>query len=188
MLKSGMGSVAAIVVAAFLGACGGGETESEANAAVGDTGAAPSMESPSADVQFLRQMSDHHEGLVLIAEQAHTRAQDDSVRSVAENLHMKQAAERDSMVAMLSEMFSEQHTPEAMAKNRAQADSVAGMSGTDADRYFLQTVIAHHREGISMMDQQMPNMTMDHVRMMAERMRSDQQREIQELEGKLGSL
>ena len=180
--------IGAVALAVALTACGGGDTESEQTAAAGDTGSAASMESPSADVQFLRQMSDHHEGLVLIAEQAHMRAQDDSVQSVAEKLHMKQAAERDSMVAMLSDMFSEQHTPEAMAKNRAQADSVSDMSGTEADRYFLQTVIGHHQEGIVMIDQQLPSFSMDHVRMMAERMRSDQQREIQELEGKLSSL
>lgn len=178
-----------VIVALAVGACGGSDSAAEEDTQLNsDSGSAMSAQSPSGDVQFLRQMSDHHEGLVLIAEQAHTRAQDDSVRSVAENLHMKQAAERDSMVAMLSEMFSEQHAAQPMQKNRAQADSVSQMSGTEHDRYFLRTVIAHHQEGIRMIEQQMPGMTMDHVRMLAEKMRGDQQREIQELEGKLGSL
>ena len=188
MRNGRVGSKVAVALVVTLAACAGGDTDS-GGAAVGDgSGGAATVDSPSADVQFLRQMSDHHQGLVLISEQAHTRAQDDSVRTVAENFHMKQAAERDSMIAMLSEMFNEQHTPEAMAKNRAQADSVSGMSGTEADRYYLQTVIGHHREGIATIDQQMPSLSMDHVRTMAERMRSDQQREIQELEGKLESL
>lgn len=177
-----------VVLALAVGACGGSDSSEVDTQPNADSGSAMSAQSPSGDVRFLRQMSDHHAGLVLIAEQAHTRAQDDSVRSVAENLHMKQVAERDSMVAMLSEMFSEQHTAQPMQKNRAQADSVSQMSGTEHDRYFLRTVIAHHQEGIRMIDQQLPGLTMDHVRMMAEKMKGDQQREIQELEGKLGNL
>lgn len=183
-----MSRYAVALVAVALSACGGSDSPGEDTQSDADSGSAVTAQSPSGDPQFLRQMSDHHEGLVLIAEQARTRAQDDSVRAVAENLHMKQAAERDSMVAMLSEMFSEQHTAQPMAKNRAQADSASQMSGPEHDQYFLRTVIAHHEEGIQMIDQQMPNLTMDHVRLMAEKMRGDQQREIQELEGKLGSL
>ena len=101
---------------------------------------------------------------------------------------MKQAMERDSMVAMLSSKFQQQHSPQAMAKNRAQADSVAQMSGAEADRYFVRTTIAHHQEGLAMIDQHMGHLTDAQVRTMAEQMRSAQQREIQELEQKLQQL
>lgn len=174
-----------LTVVVLLAACGGeGNEENPDTTAMADQPAAQA----GGDADFLRQMSDHHEGLVLIAEQAHTRATDDSVRSAAENLHMKQAMERDSMVAMLSSKFQQRHSPEAMAKNRAQADSVAQMSGAAADRYFVQTTIAHHREGLAMIDQHMGHLTDAQVRSMAEQMRSAQQREIQELEQKLQQL
>lgn len=179
-----------LLAAALLGliACAGDSGDAGDNSADTTAIAGEAAAQASADVDFLRQMSDHHEGLVLIAERAHERATDDSVRSVAENLHMKQAAERDSMVAMLSTAFQQQHTPQAMAKNRAQADSVAAQSGTEADRYFLNTTIAHHREGIGMIDQHFGHLTNPEVRSMAEKMKGDQQREIQELEGKLADL
>lgn len=176
-----------LVLAAAAAACTA-DTGEENQGAVDTLASGNQPAQAGGDADFLREMLNHHQGLVLIAEEALANASDDSVRSAAENLHMKQASERDSMVAMLSSTFQQQHSPEAMAKNRAQADSVSQMSGAEADRYFLQTTIAHHREGLAMIDQHMGHLTNPQVRSMAENMRTAQQREIQELEGKLSEL
>lgn len=175
-----------LALALAAGACGDGDDGAET--AADTTAAAPPAPAAAADAEFLREMTNHHEGLVLIAERAHTRAADDSVRTVAGNLHTKQSTERDSMVAMLGRDFGQQHTPQAMQKNVAQADTVAQKSAAEHDRYFLETVIAHHREGIGMIDRFLPRLTNAQVRSMTEQMKAVQQAEIQELEGKLGSL
>lgn len=140
------------------------------------------------DHEFLRMMSDHHLGLAAMGEDAANRAADASVKSAARKLTTKQAAQRDTMVAMIRRMYDERHDPAIMPQNRAQADSLRQTSGPEVDRYFLRTTIAHHEEGTRMIDRFMPRFTRPEVRQMAERMRAEQQREIQELRGKLQRL
>ena len=190
---------AALMVAA---GCGGDEGGAEGEMVAMDTAtmasqgdaAMPGMagggQNPAqdADHEFLRMMSDHHAGLEVMGADAMNRAVDDSVKSVAHNLHTKQAAQQDTMVAMIQRMYNEQHTPTIMPKNAAQADSLRQMSGADADRYFLRTTIAHHEEGIGMIDRFLPRFTKPEVRQMAEEMREEQQREIQELQRKLQGM
>ena len=189
-MRQRAGSIRSMALACVVGmsACTGDDSGREATEGVLDRDGAATQQTEAADVRFLRDMIDHHEGLVVMAERAHERAADDSVRVVAENLHMMQAAERDTMVSMLASMFGEQHTPQPMEMHQAQADSLAQMTGVEHDRYFLETVIAHHQGALDMIDRMLPNLTTDHIRMMAENMRSAQQREIQELEGKLATL
>ena len=191
-------AVALLLGSLTLAACGGGEEQGDSAALAGDTaamgaeaGAMAGMQHgppQDADHEFLRMMSDHHEGLVVMGEDAMNRAADDSVKSAAHMLHTKQMAGRDSMVAMIQQMYNEQHQATIMPKNAAQADSLRQMSGEATDRYFLQTTIAHHQEGIAMIDQFMQRFTKPEVRQMAEKMRAEQEKEIEELQGKLSSL
>lgn len=178
-----------VMLAVMAAACAeggeGNDTAADTTAARDTTGLAGTG---SAELDFLKQMSDHHEGLVLITERAQGTVTDDSVQSAADRLHRVQQAEQDTMVAMIRRLHQEQHSPQALARNIAQADSLADMSDTDADRYFVQTTIEHHRNGIAMIDQHLGHLTNAEVRAMAERMKAAQQRDIQELEGKLSSL
>ena len=195
-------AVALVFSVSVVMACGGEGADQESQVAALDTatlstsgdtamgGMAGSQQSApqDADHEFLRMMSSHHEGLVAMGQDAMNRAVDDSVKSAAHHLHTKQAAERDTMVTMIQQMYNEQHQPMIMPKNAAQADSLRQMTGTAADRYFLQTTIAHHEEGMRMIDQFMQRFTKPQVRQMAEKMRADQQREIQELQAKLRQM
>ena len=133
---------------------------------------------------FLRMMSDHHEGLIAIADSAEERAQAADARTDAQRLHQKQSDEQQRMLTMLRQQYSDSVTPRMMPSNRAMLDSLVQTSGPDFDRTFYHHVIAHHREGIQMIDQHLPHLSAE-VREMAERMRSDQQREIQEFERKM---
>lgn len=135
---------------------------------------------------FLRSMSDHHEGLVAMAEAAMTKASTSQAQMDAHMVHTKQMAERDTMVQWIRQHYQEQHQPRAMPKNVAQADTLAQKSGTDYDRTFYRMVIEHHREGIGMIDQHMAHLADPGVRQMAERMKADQQKEIADFEKKAG--
>jgi uncharacterized protein (DUF305 family) len=140
-----------------------------------------------ANHEFLRMMSDHHEGLVVIAAQAMDKGSAQETKSDAHELHTKQAAERDSMVAMIKRDYQEDHKPRPMAKNQAQADSLSAMSGAAYDRKFYAIVIEHHREGIRMMDEFLPRLTKPELKQMVEKMKSEQQREITKFQPKAGS-
>ena len=184
------------------GALAAGATAAAAGAAAGDTGMAGMDHSKMGEMDhsamanmnrspardstqtFLRMMSDHHEGLIAMADSAEERAQGADAKSDAQRLRQKQADEQQRMLAMLSRQYSDSITPTMMPSNRAMLDSLVQTPGAEFDRMFYHHVVEHHREGIQMIDQHLSHLTAE-VRQMAERMRADQQREIQEFERKM---
>ena len=182
----GIGALALVMIA-----CGGQTDEQEEpDSTAADTGSAGMAQmdhsgSPAKDGQheFLRMMSDHHEGLIQMAMAAMEKGSAAQTKQDAHMLHTKQAAERDSMVAMIQRDYQEQHRPKAAAKNQAQMDSLNAKSGAEYDRTFYRLIVAHHREGIAMVDQHLPHLN-GVLRTMAEKMKADQQKEIAEFERK----
>lgn len=176
-------------LAALLGACAPAEEQEPGEAvqdtAAGDAGSGMAMtQAKDGNHEFLRMMSDHHEGLIQIATAAMDKAAAQSTKEDAHKLHTKQAAERDTMMAMIQKDYQDQHTPRPPGKNQAQADSLSSLSGAEYDRTFYRLVIDHHREGIGMIDQHLSHLTNPTVRQMAEKMKADQQKEIAEFERK----
>lgn len=180
----------------FAAACGGSDTGDTANAegqpASETTAAAPPAAAPESaaatanpDADFLRMMSDHHQGLIVMANEAAQKGSSEQVKADARQMGEKQSGEQREMVAMLQRDFGVSHQPQVTPDNRAMADSLSPKSGADYDMTFQMNVIAHHREGIAMIDQHLSHLTNPQVRQMAERMKGDQQREIQELESKM---
>ena len=136
---------------------------------------------------FLRMMSDHHEGLIAMSDSAEERAQDATAKADAQQLLRQQTEEQQRMLTMLRQQYSDTITPTIMPSNRAMLDSLVRTSGSEFDRLFYHHVIAHHREGIQMIEQNLPQLAPE-ARQMAERMRTEQQREIEEFERKMGQV
>lgn len=182
--------IGVIALVTLTGACAQRDRQ-ENDGVVQDTAAAPASsdgmamsQAKDGNQEFLRMMSDHHEGLIQIAMAAMDKGTLASTKEDAHKLHTKQATERDTMIAMIQRDYQEQHTPRPPAKNQAQADSLNALSGVEYDRTFYRLMIGHHREGINMIDQHMPHLTTPAIRQMAEKMKADQQREIAEFEQK----
>lgn len=172
---------------ALIGACGRAErsaTDTSGGGATVQVPVADTGPAREADQEFLRKMIDHHEGLVQIATAAMTRASKPATQGDAHALHTKQAAERDSMQITLRTMYGENREARVMERSRIQHDSLQRMSGTQYDRNFYRLVVQHHQEGIAMIDSLAPRFTRDEIRAMAQKMKTDQQREIAEFQRK----
>ncbi len=142
-----------------------------------------------ADQEFLRMMLDHHAGLIQLAHGAQEKqGASAAVQEEARKLDEKQDAETEQMQAVLKQAYNDAHEPMVMPKNRAMIDSLAAKSGADYDMGFRMNVIAHHQEGIAMIDQYLPRLKRPEVRQMAERMKADQTRDIQEIQSKMGRM
>jgi uncharacterized protein (DUF305 family) len=139
-----------------------------------------------ADHAFLEKMVDHHEGLILLAGRAGKRGMQ-SITPDAKKLHTKQQSEQQKMTAMLSAHSGTSAEPKLMPKHKMMSDSLERQSGKAYERGFYQDVIAHHKEGIAMIDSFLPRLSDDSVRTMAEKMRSDQEKEIGEFSKKAGT-
>jgi uncharacterized protein (DUF305 family) len=192
-------AAAAVLVAAGCAKSDEGTTDTAggttAAATPTDTGAAgmdhstmPGMNRPPAkdgDHEFLRMMSDHHEGLIQMATAAMTKASTPAAQGDAHKLHTKQAEEQKQMLGMVQTSYGETVTPMVMPSNKAMNDSLQSKTGAEYDRTFYANVVAHHREGIKMIDDMMPKLTKPDVKQMAEKMKADQQKEIAEFQRKM---
>ena len=189
-------------VAMLVGACSGGEN-ANTDTAAGTTAAATATTSGTSmagmdhsgmamnrsaprdsNQAFLRMMSDHHQGLFALADTARPKL-GATAKADAEKMVTKQKGEQDHMLQMLRSDYKDSITPSIMPSNQAMVRAVASAGAGDADRAFYQQVIAHHREGIQMAEKLQPHLT-GRSKQMAEKARTDQQREIAELEKKIG--
>ncbi len=153
-----------------------------------DGGAKPgAATAPSVDQQFLRMMSDHHKGLIAIAHATMERKDKLAVKDEARRLDTKQDAELDAMVTMLETQYHDPYAPKVTPDNQAMLDSLTPQSAKAYDRAFRQSVIKHHQDGMAMIDQYLPRLTNAKLRAMAEKMKADQQRDVAELQRKLGT-
>jgi uncharacterized protein (DUF305 family) len=160
-----------------------GSADSAAGLVVADSGI-PSTPAKDANHEFLRMMSDHHEGLVRMAEEAMSKASNTATQGDAHQLHIKQMEDQKKMVAMVQQEYDETHIVKTMPQHARMIADLQGKSGSEYDRTFYRHVIEHHKEGISMTDQMLPNLKGE-VRQMAETMKAAQQKEIAEFEKKM---
>jgi uncharacterized protein (DUF305 family) len=185
-----------IAAIAFLAACAKGDNAATDSAAApigtksgAQVSAAQDGRSAARDAEheFLRKMIDHHEGLVQMATAAMTKASNSSTQGDAHNLHTKQADEQKKMIADVQAQYGETVTPMVMPQHKAMADSLAAKTGADYDRTFYRIVVQHHQEGVQMVNDMAPRFTKADVKSMAEKMRTEQQREITQFQRKAGS-
>lgn len=170
-----------------------GGTVSAATSATGDTAGASHggmdhstmVRSAPRDTNqvFLRMMSDHHQGLFVMIDSAGGKLS--AAKADADMMRQKQKSGQEHMVHLLATQYSDSIMPMVMPSNQPMIEAVARSAASNADRVFYQQVIAHHREGIMMIDKQLPYLTRE-PKQMATTMRAEQQREITEFERKAG--
>ena len=141
-----------------------------------------------ADHDFLRMMSDHHKGLIALAHEAKDRPKPSATIADGQKLDAKQDAELDRMVTLLETDFKDPYAPKVMPEYKAMHDALESKSGTEFDRTFYQSVVAHHQQALTMIDAYLPKAKNPAIRKMAETMKADQAREIREFQQKLSKL
>ena len=131
---------------------------------------------------FLRMMSDHHQGLLAMSDTAMGKL-GATAKADAQKMRTDQKREQDHMLQMLRSDYKDSLTPMILPSNQAMISTVAQAGSGDADRVYYQQVIAHHREGVQMIDKMLPHLT-GMSKDMASSSRTKQQREIAEFEKK----
>lgn len=137
------------------------------------------------DQQFLRMMSDHHQGILLMAHDA-VKREGVTVKAEAQKIDKAQDEEVSRMVAMLQSDFKDAYTPKVTPENQAMADSLRQKSGAAYDTTFRENVIKHHLAALTMIDRFLPQLTQPALKQMAQKMKDDQTREIAKFKRELG--
>lgn len=140
------------------------------------------------DRDFLRMMSDHHKGLIVMAHMTKDRKEGGTAAADATKLDTKQDQELDHMVSMLEKDFKDPYAPKVMPEHQAMADSLKAKTGKEYDRTFYQDIIKHHQEAIKMIDDYLPKAKNTMLKQMAEQMKADQTKEIADFQQKVSRL
>ena len=141
-----------------------------------------------ADRDFLRMMSDHHKGLILMAHMTKDRKEGGTAVADATKLDAAQDKELDHMVTMLEKDFKDPYAPKVLPPHQAMADALKSKSGKDYDRTFYENVIRHHTEALTMVDAYLPKAKNAMLKQMAEKMKADQTKEIADFRAKVTRL
>ena len=140
------------------------------------------------DQDFLRMMSDHHKGLIVMAHMTKDRKEGGTAVADAAKLDTKQDQELDHMVSMLEKDFKDPYAPKVMPEHQAMADSLKAKTGKEYDRAFYQDIIKHHQEAVKMIDDYLPKAKNAMIKQMAEKMKADQTKEIADFQQKVSRL
>ena len=198
--RSTLKSVAAIVAVTIAAACAksGDKADSDAKdsaAAVGapmDTGmsgmSGMAGMTGNADQDFLRMMTDHHKGLIVMADMTKDRKEGGTAVADATKLDAAQDMELDHMVTMLEKDFKDSYSPKVSPAHQAMADALKSKTGKEYDRTFYRNIIQHHQEAIKMVDGYLPNAKNAMLKQMAEKMKADQTKEIADFQKKVTAL
>lgn len=156
------------------------------------------VETPNAaDLEFTAMMVPHHRQAVeLAAILAATPGVDDTSLALAAFIERDQTAEIDQMQDWLdawSAAGTSHHGTAAMAgmAGMATPEQVAALDaleGVDAERRFLELMIAHHEGALEMTEPVLREGRNSFVRSVAKHVASEQQREIEAMTVRLGTL
>ena len=141
-----------------------------------------------ADRDFLRMMSDHHKGLILLAHMTKDRKDGGTSKADASKLDAAQDKELDIMQTMLETDFKDPYAAKAPPENQAMADALRGKRGAEYERTFYQDIIQHHQGALQMIDAYLPTARSAAIRRMAEQMKVDQTKEIAEFRTKVAAI
>ena len=169
-----------VAAAALLYACVAGRGEVDSATGETDAVATPAghPRDASPDAAFLTELSNHHEGLVLLAMTAMNNTSREATRAEAHRIHLSRMAERDSMVALLRVEFAVQHTPRVSPAHIVRADSIPGLDGEARDVMFYRLLVRHHEEGLRIIRQYLPQLQDARVRRLAERLKAEKEESI----------
>ncbi|MGV3615141.1 MAG: DUF305 domain-containing protein [Fimbriimonas sp.] len=137
------------------------------------------------DVEYIDAIVPHHEMALHMAEMEVAKGTRADVKALATRIRDAQTAE----IAMLEEarrqLTGQAEVPPPPADPHMERDMNLMMSATGAevDQMFLDDMIPHHAEGISIAHRALPNLDRTDVRQNAENVVSNQAAEIGEMEG-----
>lgn len=200
MRKLGAVAGTAIVVSLTLAACSGTGSTAPGTTPTGAASTAPASGEASdthnaADTMFAQMMIVHHQGAIEMADLAVEKAESEEVRSLAEGISAAQGPEIERMTSWL-EAWGEETSMggmnmgmdmEGMSQEEVMAE-LAGLSGGDFDRRFLELMVAHHRGAVDMAQTQIESGQDPEAVALAEQIVADQEAEIAKMQDMLAAL
>ena len=143
------------------------------------------------EVEFAQMMIPHHEQAIVMSDLALAKNAGPEVSALAVSISATQGAEIEQMRGIIArygaqEMHSHGDHDMPGMLTESQLDELGRASGPQFDQLFLTGMIEHHKGAIEMAEAVLDSDDAE-VRTLAEQIIREQEREIQEMEGLLGT-
>jgi uncharacterized protein (DUF305 family) len=150
----------------------------------------------SSDKDFAAMMKIHHMGAIEMARVQLANGTDEQVKAMAQRMIDDQQQEISALDAFLNNnnqnsAATDKRSPfyDKVMKEMDNLDMDDMEHSGSVDRQFLQMMIPHHQGGIAMADLYLKNGAQDQkLKAMAGKIKTEQQKEIQQMQGRLANL
>ena len=136
--------------------------------------ARPSTGDPDHD--FLRRMSDHHAGLMVVIHAAIESNRSSSQQPVIRKIEDDYDREEDMMLAMLRRIYKDAYVPGAARDYTLMAQALRAGRGDSTT--FFRSALKAREQAVEMIDEYLPKARNPQVRRFADRLRRDERGEI----------
>lgn len=132
------------------------------------------------DALFLDGMIMHHQGAIVMAQQALAESEHDEVRQMSEAIISAQQAEIEQMQSWRSEWYPDVEPTMGGGMHMGMME-IPTDSATPFDQRFLEAMIDHHQGAILMATEALNQSEHEEVRSLSEQIIDDQQAEIEQM-------
>ena len=150
------------------------------------------------DLQFIDEMTPHHEGALMSSEHMISNSERPELRQLYENIQKSQSEQIEQMQEWRKEWYPDAGQPPEMMGNGQtgkmmgngmMGGSMQGMMGGNAlDVMFLKMMIPHHQMAVDMSDEALSKAEHPELRDLAQKIRDEQSSEIELMKGYVGEI
>ncbi len=158
-------------------------------------------EEQSFDLQFIDQMTMHHEGAIMSSEHMISDSERPELRQLAENIQQSQSEQIEQMQEWRGEWYGDagqtsgmptgmmdQMMGDGMMKEMMGGSMQEMMGGDATDEMFLRMMIPHHQLGIEMAKQALEEAEHPELKELAQSIIDEQSAEIELMQGYLDEI
>jgi uncharacterized protein (DUF305 family) len=111
-------------------------------------GPAPNKATAKYEIDFMKNMIDHHAMAIEMAEICLDRAIHEELRSLCQNIIAAQSEEIQQMQSWLSSWYGISYSPQMKPGDMRMLERLASLSGAEFEIEFMEMMIKHHTKAI----------------------------------------
>ena len=136
------------------------------------------------DKDLVTMLIEHHDGAIRLADLELQKGDDADAKAIAQKTKEQQTKERQDLQRLQQQLGGPGTGMSAdMKAKQAKAEKeLSSASGHDADHAFLKHMTDHHKDGIQMVQNSLPNLKNDELKQMGQKMVQDQQKDVEKMQ------
>lgn len=131
---------------------------------------------------FIIRIIDHHLAGIKMAELGEEKSEDDRVNTMMSKMASKESQELQIFLDWLAAWYDEEMEPSMNKIDEYEYEKLSVLRGEDFDASLLETMLKHHEDGIQMLDNECQESFRKDLVEMCDKIKSDQEKEIVQMQ------